>query len=245
MDSSAKAGNFQPTRWSLVLRAGDSRGPTARAALDELCRAYWQPLCAFARRRGLGMEDAEDATQSFFALILEKEMLAHADPQRGKLRTYLLTAFTRHLINLGAHRSAEKRGSGIAPISLDAVAENGRADLEPADDHTPELFFHRQWALTVLAKTLAALEAQWAADDRADEFVALRPFLDFSGGESGPSYNSLAAQLGGTAGAARVAVHRLRKRYREALFAEIGGTLDDPSPSAIKEEIQALFAALG
>ena len=245
MDSSAHAGNCQPTRWSLVLRAGDARDPAARAALDELCREYWQPLRSFARRRGLGPEDAEDATQSFFALILEKETLAHADPQRGKLRTYLLTAFTRHLINLAAHRSAEKRGGGCAPISLEAAAEEGRADLEPSDEHTPERLFHRQWALTVLAKTLAALEAQWTADGRAGEFVALRPFLDFSGEESGPSYHAVAAQLGGTVGAARVAVHRLRKRYREALFAEIGGTLDDPSPEAIKEEIQALFAALG
>ena len=228
-----------------MLRAGDARDPAARAALDELCRAYWQPLRAFARRRGLGPEDAEDATQSFFALILEKETLAHADPRRGKLRTYLLTAFTRHLINLDAHRSAEKRGGGCAPISLEAAAEEGRAGLEPTDAHTPARFFHRQWALTVLAKTLAVLEAQWAADDRAGEFAALRTFLDFAEEDTCPSYATVAAQLGGTTGAARVAVHRLRKRYREALFAEIGETLDDPSPAAIKEEIQALFAALG
>ena len=245
MDTPAHTAAFKPTRWSLVLRAGDARDPAALAALDELCRAYWQPLCAFARRRGLGPEDAEDATQSFFALILEKHTLAQADPQRGKLRTYLLTAFTRHLINLDAHRSAEKRGGGRAPISLEAAAEEGRADLEPSDAHTPERFFHRQWALTVLAKTLAVLEAQWAADGHANEFIALRPFLDFAEEESGPSYATVAAQLGSTTGAARVAVHRLRKRYRETLFAEIAETLDDPSPEAIKEEIQALFAALG
>ena len=245
MDTPAHTAAFKPTRWSLVLRAGDARDPAALAALDELCRAYWQPLCAFARRRGLGPEDAEDATQSFFALILEKHTLAQADPQRGKLRTYLLTAFTRHLINLDAHRSAEKRGGGRAPISLEAAAEEGRADIEPSDAHTPERFFHRQWALTVLAKTLAVLEAQWAADGHANEFIALRPFLDFAEEESGPSYATVAAQLGSTTGAARVAVHRLRKRYREALFAEIAETLDDPSPEAIKEEIQALFAALG
>ena len=135
------SGVFKPTRWSLVLRASNRRDPAAAAALDELCGAYWYPLYCFARRRGLLPPDAEDATQGFFARILEKETLAGADPERGRLRTFLLTAFQRHLVNFDAHRFAEKRGGRAATLSFDDAEH--RYGAEPADANSPEKIFER------------------------------------------------------------------------------------------------------
>lgn len=240
--ASDNSGAFKPTRWSLVLRAGDPQIPAATRALDELCRTYWYPLYCFARRRGLAAADAEDATQSFFARILESDMLARADPQKGRLRTYLLTAFQRFLISFDKYRFAQKRGGYAGLLSLES-AEHGYQQ-EAADLHTPEKLFEERWALTILANTLAALEAEWNAEGRTEAFAEFRPFLTFSQQESPDSYRAIAARLSLTSGAARVAVHRMRKRYREILFAQIADTLDTPSPAAIREEIQALFAAL-
>lgn len=225
-----------------MLRAADRTHPAGVAALDELCAAYWFPLYCFARRRGLDAPDAEDATQDFFARILEKETLANADPERGRLRTFLLTAFQRYLINFDAHRFAQKRGGRIAAISLDDAESSYHR--EPADENTPEKLFHRSWALSVLGATLDALATEWSAEEKAATFEALRPFLGFDQEESGPSYATVADRLGISAGAIRVAVHRMRKRYREILFAQIAETLDEPTPKAIEEEIHALFAAL-
>ena len=235
-------GAFKPTRWSIVLRAGDPQAPTALRALDDLCRAYWYPLYCFARRRGLAPPDAEDATQGFFARMLESELLARADPAKGRLRTYLLTAFQRYLSDYDEQRFAQKRGGRQAALSLDSAEE--RYLQEPADSNTPEKLFDQRWALTLLANVLATLEREWTADDRQETFALLRGFLSFSQEESPESYRALAAHLGGTAGTARVTVHRLRKRYREILFAEIADTLSEPTAAAVEEELQAMFAAL-
>jgi RNA polymerase sigma-70 factor (ECF subfamily) len=235
-------GAFKPTRWSIVLRAGNPEAPTAMRALDDLCRAYWHPLYCFARRRGLAPPDAEDATQGFFARVLESEMFTHADPAKGRLRTYLLTAFQRYLIDYDAQRFAQKRGGQQVALSLDFAEE--RYLQEPADSNTPEKHFDQRWALTLLTNVLATLEREWTAEGRQETFALLRGFLSFSQEESPESYRAIAAHLGGTPGAARVAVHRLRKRYREILFAEIADTLSEPTAPAIEEEIQAMFAAL-
>ena len=235
-------GAFKPTRWSLVLRATDHAHPAGAAALNELCAAYWYPLYCFARRRGLEAPDAEDATQDFFARIIEKETLASADPERGRLRTFLLTAFQRYLINFDAHRFAQKRGGRLGTLSLDDAESSYHR--EPMDANTPEKLFHRSWALSVLGTVLDALAAEWSADDKGEIFDALRPFLGFDQEESGTSYATIAARLGLSAGAIRVAVHRLRKRYREILLAQIAETLDEPTPKAVEDEIHALFAAL-
>jgi RNA polymerase sigma-70 factor (ECF subfamily) len=236
------SGTFKPTRWSLVLQAAEPQTPAAVRALDELCRAYWYPLYCFARRRGLAAPDAEDATQSFFARIIESEMLSRADPEKGLLRTYLLTAFQRFLVSFDEHRFAQKRGGRTGPLSLDAAEQ--RYLQEPADLHTPERQFQQRWAITILAKTLAALEAEWKNEGHPGDFAEFRPFLSYGQTDSPESYRAIAARLGITSGATRVAVHRLRKRYRELLFAQIADTLRDPSPAAIKAELQDLFAAL-
>lgn len=244
MDTSAieHSGAFKPTRWSLVLRAVGEQSPTAGSALDELCRAYWYPLFCFARRRGLGVADAEDATQGFFARILQAETFAAANPAKGRLRTFLLTAFQRYLIDFDKHRFAQKRGGQAGTLSLDSDEEHSR--LDPADHRTPEKLFEQQWALAVLANTLATLEREWESQGRAETFAELRQFLSFDQEESPESYGAVAARLDMSPGAVRLGVFRLRKRYREVLFAQIADTLSDPSSAAIAEEIRALYAAL-
>jgi DNA-directed RNA polymerase specialized sigma24 family protein len=234
-------GAFKPTRWSLVLKAVDAKSPAAGPALDELCRTYWYPLFCFARRRGLNPADAEDATQSFFARILQAEMFATADPAKGRLRSFLLTAFQRFLIDFDKHRFALKRGGGAGPLSL----ETDESGNEPIDDgRTPEKLFEQQWALTVLSNTLAALEREWAGQGRSEAFAIFRQFLSFDGEETPEPYQTVATRLGITPGAARLGVFRLRKRYRELLFAQISDTLSEPSSSTVAEEIRALYAAL-
>jgi RNA polymerase sigma-70 factor (ECF subfamily) len=243
MDSRASdhSGAFKPTRWSLVFTAGDSQSPAAASALNELCRTYWYPLFCFARRRGLTVADAEDATQGFFARALQAEMFASADPAKGRLRSFLLTAFQRFLVDLDKHRFALKRGGASAPLSLEAE----ELQTGPFDDgRTPEKLFEQQWALTVLANTLGVLEREWEAQGRLDAFAVLRQFLSFDGEDAPDPYQTVAARLNLTPGATRLSVYRLRKRYREILFSQIADTLSDPSASAVAEEIRALYAAL-
>jgi DNA-directed RNA polymerase specialized sigma24 family protein len=236
------SGAFKPTRWSLVMRAAGERSVSAAAALDELCRTYWYPLYCFARRRGLGVADAEDATQGFFVRVLEMEMFTAADPAKGRLRSYLLTAFQRYLIDFDKHRFALKRGGPAGAISLDAAEERYR--LEPVDDHTPEKLFQQKWALALLASALADLEQEWADAGKAEAFSVFRQFLSFAQDESPQSYQSVAGRLDMTPGAARLGVHRLRKRYREVLYSHIADTLSEPTPSAIQKELRALFSAV-
>jgi RNA polymerase sigma factor (sigma-70 family) len=236
------SGAFKPTRWSLVLRAAGETSPSAAAALDELCRTYWYPLYCFARRRGLTVCDAEDATQGFFVRVLEMEMFAEADPAKGRLRSYLLTAFQRYLIDFDKYRFALKRGGQTGTISLEAAEERYR--LEPIDDETPEKLFQQKWALELLANALAELEREWMDEGKGEVFAAFRQFLSFGQDESPQSYQSVAERLGMTPGAARLGVHRLRKHYRKVLYSHIADTLSEPSPSAIQEELRALFAAV-
>lgn len=238
------SGAFKPTRWSLILKATDDGNPRgAAAALDELCRNYWYPLFCFARRRGLAVADAEDATQGFFARIIESEIFACADPAKGRLRTFLLTTFQRFLIDCDKHRFALKRGGPADPLSLDTV-EQGAA-LDPKDDRTPEKLFEQQWAVAVLSNTLTLLEREWENQGRLNDFSILRSFLTYDCEESAQTYEAVAKSLGMTPGAARVSVCRLRKRFREVLKAHIAETLRDPSASTIEEEMRALYSALG
>jgi RNA polymerase sigma factor (sigma-70 family) len=213
---------FETTRWSLVLRAGDGA-----EALEALCRRYWYPLYAFVRRAGHGEHDAQDLTQAFFARLLEKRWLEDADPNRGRFRTFLLTALKRFLANEWDRERALKRGGAVAVISIDALEAETRFQREqPAlsDDH---LQFDRRWALTLLEETLRRLEAEWGAAGRMAEFLALRGSLtsergSFDGREAGAALNL-------NEGAVRVAVHRLRKRFREIFREEIAQTLADPA----------------
>lgn len=232
---------FHTTRWSVVLDAGAADEARARDALGTLCRAYWVPLYAYARRRGAAPEQAEDLVQGFFARLLEKDGLARADPERGRFRGFLATAFARHMAKEHAKETAQKRGGGARPLSLDRESAESQYRLEPADDgRSPEQVFERRWAMTVLAGVMERLRDEWTRLGRTRDFDALSVFL---GGHSPiPTHAEVADELGMTTGAVKVAVHRLRKRYRELLRDTVAETLGDEAD--VDAELRHLAAAL-
>ena len=238
---------FPGTRWSMVsaVRRRAEDGPRAEAALAEICGRYWYPLYAFARRQGLEMEDAQDATQGFFARLIEKETLGAADRERGRLRTFLLTAFKFFLCDEHDRRMTWRRGGRAETLSMDAVSAEERYAAEPRDEMTPERLFQRRWALTLLQEALEALTRERAAAGRQREMEVLRPFLDASGLSGEPAYTTAAAALGWAVNSTRVAVHRLRQRYRQVLHDHVAATLETEDPAVVEDEMRALLAALG
>ena len=231
---------FPPTRWSVVLAAARTPSPESGAALEALCRAYWPPLYAYARRCGQSPSDAEDLTQEFFRVLLEKNWLRDADQEQGRLRTFLITALKHFMAKEWRRASAQKRGGGQAVVPLDtALAERLHA-AEPAATLAPDQAFDRQWALTLLDLTLQRLQSEFAATGKADDFEALKPCLMAAHGAI--DYPAVAADLGVNPGAARVAVHRLRKRFREIYRAELAQTL--AADADLDSELRHLAAAL-
>jgi len=233
---------FQPTRWSLIgaLRNGDSQ--TGGAAHATLCEAYWYPLYAYVRRSGHDAEEARDLTQGFFAHIIEKNFFALADRERGRLRTFLLTALQRFLRDEWRKSQTLKRGGGAPLLSIDEALAEERYAREPVDALTPELIFERRWALELLERTLLGLREEYAGAGKAEVFDALKFHLAPDGHE--PSSEESGARLGLTAGAVRVAVSRLRARYRERLLREVAASLDANTEAEVDAEIDALFRAL-
>ena len=231
---------FATTRWSVVLAARGADDSRSRQALAELFEAYWYPLYAFARRRGQHGEDARDAVQGFFAKLLEGRGLRGVEPDRGRFRAYLLGAFKHFLAGQRARAGAQKRGGGVAPISLDLVAAEARYVREPADDATPEGLFERRWALTVLDHALRRLREESRDQGREREFDELRGFL--TGESPRGTYREVAARLGMREGAVRVAAHRLRRRFAATLRREIAPTVE--RPGEIEAEIRFLLAAI-
>ncbi|HOC54414.1 MAG TPA: sigma-70 family RNA polymerase sigma factor [Verrucomicrobiota bacterium] len=236
----APAGCFPPTHWSVVVAAGRSDTTRAHAALEKLCRAYWFPLYAYARRRGYSVEDAQDLTQEFFTRVLEHQWLARADQAKGRFRTFLLTAMERFLANEWDKVRARKRGGGQKNIPIQLDTAETRYGVEPIDTRTPEQAFEYRWALALLDEVVGQLEAEFRARDQADLFAALKPCL--VGDRVSQPYTELAARLGMEEGAVKVAVHRLRQRYRELLRAEIANTVD--SPGEVDAEMHHLFNVL-
>ncbi len=230
---------FATTRWSLVAAAGRPTSPEAGRALEALCGAYWYPLYAHARRRGLDADLAQDRTQAFFARLLEKGDLAVADRARGRFRSFLLAAFEHFLANARDYDHAAIRGGGRPSLSLDFAAGESRLGLEPSHETTPERIFDRQWALTLLDRALARLRDEYHAAGKGPLFDALTPSL---AGDRGTPYVEVAARLGMTEGAVKVAAHRLRARGRDLVRDEIAQTV--ASPDEIDDELGQLFAAL-
>ena len=233
------AAGFHTTHWTVVLAARRGDDTSARGALASLCATYWYPLYAFIRRRGYESHAAEDLTQEFFTRLLAKAWLAGVDPQRGKFRAFLLATLKHFLANEQDREHAQRRGGGQTLLPLDSGDAETRYRLEPADSATPEKAFERQWALAVLEQVLARLQAEAAADGKAALFAALQPFLV---GDRGRTYAAAAQALGLTEGALKVAVHRLRRRYRELLREEIAHTVADPAE--IEDEIRYLRQCL-
>ena len=224
----------------MVLTAGRSDTTRAHAALERLCRTYWYPLYAYVRRRGYSAPDAQDMTQAFFARLLERNWVGDADRERGRFRTFLLTAMSRFLADEWDKLRAQKRGGGAAHVPIQLDTAETRYGHEPADDRTPEQYFDRRWAMTLLDTVLQKLRAEYEHEDKAELFAALNSSL--VGGRESQPYAELAAQLGMNEGAVKVAVHRLRKRYRHLLRAEIAETLAENED--VDEELRRLFAVL-
>jgi len=232
------AGGFAPTRWSLVAAAQGHSEP-ARAALSELCQLYWYPLYAYLRRRGSSETDAQDEVQGFFADLLAREALSAADPARGRFRSFLLASLGNFLSHERERANALKRGGGARPLSIDWLSAEERFRLEPAAADTPERAFERAWATALLERTLARLEAEFEAKNRGTLFRALRERIGDSGKELPDSPE--VRHLGMNEQALRVALHRLRKRYREILREEVAQTV--ASPGEVDEELRVLFDA--
>lgn len=231
---------FATTRWSVVLAAGHSDTTHARAALEKLCRTYWYPLYAYVRRRGHSPEDAQDLTQEFFAQLLERQSLMCADPNLGRFRSFLLTAMNHFLIGEWKKTQAQKRGGGCPVLSLDWAGAAERFDLEPADNSAPDRIFEKQWALALLGEVLGRLEEEYRTEDKTELFAALKQTL--MGTRESQPYGELAARLDMNENAVKVAVHRLRKRYRELIHNEIANTLGERED--VEAELRHLFKSL-
>lgn len=242
MASPATPRSFQTTRWSLVHRANGGADEEARAALAALCDSYWYPIYAYIRRSDHGAHDAEDLTQGFFARLLEKDILAHADPAKGKLRTFLLTCVRNYLHNEHERASAERRGAHLLTSFNQDWAEE-RYATEPVDDLTPDRLYQRRWALTLLEFTLQVLEQEYSADGKRGLFAVLRPCLGFMR-EKAPNYAEIAIRLGCGESTVKSHVFRLRQRWREILFEQVSLTLDDPTSDEIKGELAELIGCV-
>lgn len=237
--SGASGGWFAATRWTVVLTAGHGQSPQARRALEELCRTYWRPLYAYVRRRGYSVADAEDLTQEFLARLLAKNYLADVHREKGKFRSFLLASLKHFLANEWDKAQAQKRGGGEVLIPIDVKTAETACAFEPADNLTAEKVFERRWALTLLELVLQRLREEYVQDGKEKLFEQLKPTLTEA--SRSVAYAEIAKRLGMSEGAVKVAVHRLRRRYRELLRAEIADTV--AGPEEVEEELRALFAA--
>jgi RNA polymerase sigma factor (sigma-70 family) len=226
----------------MVLAAGgDITSKDAREALTILCESYWYPLYAYLRSRGHSAADAEDVTQAFFARLLEKQTLRHADPGRGRFRSFLLASMIHFATNEHDKDAAKKRGGGIPALSLAFEKGEGRFQREPATDETPDRVFDRRWAVTLLDCVLARLRNEMIQANKGSQFEQLKTYL--IGDQPQLSYAQSAEALGMAEGAIRVAVHRLRKRYRDLVRDEIMQTVS--SPEEIEGELKHLWLSVG
>jgi RNA polymerase sigma factor (sigma-70 family) len=238
-----RRGHFATTRWSLVLAAGaGDSSPGAHEALATLCETYWYPLYGFLRSRGYNAENAQDLTQAFFARLLEKHAVRHADPARGRFRSFLLASLRNFVANERSRDIAGKRGGGIPILSLEIESAEGRFQMELPSDETPERVFDRRWALTLLDRVMSRLQTEAAPrGDKSSPFEGLKAYL--TGDEPQLSYAQTAAALNMSEGAVKVAVHRLRRRFRDLVRDEIAHTVS--SPEDVDDELRHLWSAVG
>jgi RNA polymerase sigma-70 factor (ECF subfamily) len=229
---------FPTTRWTLVVAAGDPHRKEARSALVALCENYWYPLYAYLRRRGYAADQAQDLTQDFFIRVLEGRYLDRADPEKGRFRSFLLTSLKFLVADEEDRQRAQKRG-GRAVVSLEFSSGEERYQREPAYDETPERIFERRWALAVLDRVVERLRNEFMQHGRREHFERLKVFLL---GQSDAPYGGLAREMNTSEGALKVAIHRLRKRYRELFRQEIADTVADPAE--VESELRFLAGVL-
>jgi RNA polymerase sigma factor (sigma-70 family) len=230
---------FVTTHWSVVLSARERGAAQSAAALETLCRTYWYPLYAFVRRQGRAPHEAQDLTQAFFARLLEKDYLQTVAREKGKFRTFLLMAFKRFLANEWDREHAQKRGGFAPTVSIDQEMAESRFAAEPADNLGPDVLYDRQWAVALLDQTMRQLREEYVTSGRAKLFEYLQSCLARE--ESALPYAEIAARLKLTEAAVKMAVHRLRARYREILRTEIAHTVS--GPEEVEQEIRDLFAS--
>ena len=228
---------FSATHWSVILTAAKAVEPGGHQALEQLCRQYWYPIYAFLRRKGRSPHDAEDLTQGFFADLLSRNWLADVGPEKGKFRTFLLACLCNYVGHVHDRETGPTRQPGRPLISIDAQAAEARYALEPADLRDPAALFERRWAYALIDDVLQELRQRYVTDGKAALFDALSEHL-IDRAESG-SYVEIAAKLGMTEGAVRVAVSRLRDRFRELLIAEVTRTVRDARDA--EQELRHLF----
>lgn len=237
----AGAAQFANTHWSVVLSAANKRDPTrALESLEKLCGVYWHPLYFYARRQGESPHDAQDLTQEFFARLLQNDLLDSVDRSRGRFRSFLLAAFKHFLSNERDKARAQKRGGGQHPVPIDASDAETHYGLEPADKMTAEKIFERRWAMTLLERTATRLREEYERDGKNQLFEQLKITLTEPRGAI--AYAVLGRALQMSEGAVKVAVHRLRLRYREILRSEVADTLADPAD--VEDEVRQIFRAL-
>lgn len=223
-----------------MLSAGNQASPDSSRSLEALCKTYWYPLYAYVRRTGKSPQDAEDLTQAFFARLLEKEWLATADQARGRFRSFLLSSLKHFLANEWDKASAQKRGGHVRFLSLDSKAAETRFHHEPADTNAPDKQFDRRWALTLLDTVLTRLQQEYADEGKLGLFEHIKGTL--GGDRASAPYARIASELDMSEGAVKVAVHRLRQRYRAILRSEIAQTV--ATEADVEDELRDLFAAL-
>ncbi|MBB5351663.1 RNA polymerase sigma-70 factor (ECF subfamily) [Haloferula luteola] len=241
--SAISPSSFPPTQWTRIVQAGHGTPAERQAALEHLCADYWYPLYVFARRRGASHEDAEDLTQGFFRYLLERDLVAGADRELGRLRTFLLTAFQRMMGDVRQRDHAKKRGGGQEMVPLDTAEAESRYSSEPDGFATPEAHYDRSWAMEVLHSALGDLRDAEQAGGKGEIFAVLETFLSPSD-VADADYGAAATELGLSSTAVRKAVSRLRARFRDGLRDRIGATLNEPTPERVDGELAALQAAL-
>jgi RNA polymerase sigma-70 factor (ECF subfamily) len=232
---------FVTTHWSVVLAARETSSPGSAASLEILCAAYWYPLYVYVRRQGHNPHDAQDLTQEFFARLLEKNYLKAADREKGRFRTFLRVAMKRFLANAWDRARAQKRGGGMATVSWDSTLAEQRYQKDQAPTLPPNQSYERQWAMTLLEQTMSRLRREYSSAGKVTEFEQLKCALTAERGSI--PYRDIATQLGTNEGAARVAVHRLRKRFRELFRAAVTDTVD--GADEVDDELRYLVSLLG
>src|ERR1039458_5340841 len=238
MHTLAGPSDFPTTRWTLVIAAADTQRKDARSALVSLCEGYWYPLYAYIRRRGYPADQAQDLTQEFFIRVLEGRYLDRADPEKGRFRSFLLVSLKFFVADEEDRLRARKRGGGMIE-SLELSSGEERYQREPAHGETPQRIFERRWALSMLERVVERLRTEFILHGRPEHFDRLKVFLL---GQSDAPYSALAREMNTSEGALKVAIHRLRKRYRELFRQEIADTVADPNE--VESELRFLAAVL-
>jgi RNA polymerase sigma factor (sigma-70 family) len=238
MHTLAGRSEFPTTRWTLVVAASDPKRKEVRSALASLCENYWYPLYAYLRRRGYPADQAQDLTQEFFIGVLEGRYLDRANPEKGRFRAFLLTSLKFFVADEEDRNRAQKRGGG-ALLPLEFSSGEERYQREPAHDETPERIFERRWALSVLERVMLRLREEFVLHGRLEQFERLKVFL---AGQADAPYAALAREMNTSEGALKVAIHRLRKRYRHLFRQEVADTLADSTE--VDSELRFLAAVL-